>query len=40
LPWAGSADLLAVAQADGFAIFAAGDRSFQAGEIVRFLSLD
>jgi molybdopterin molybdotransferase len=40
LPWAGSADLLAVAQADGFAVFPAGDRTFQAGEIVRFLSLD
>jgi molybdopterin molybdotransferase len=40
LPWAGSADLLAVARADGFAVFPAGDRSFQAGEIVRFLSLD
>jgi molybdopterin molybdotransferase len=40
LPWAGSADLLAVAQADGFAVFPAGDRSFHAGEIVRFLSLD
>jgi molybdopterin molybdotransferase len=40
LPWAGSADLLAVAKADGFAVFPAGDRSFQPGEIVRFVSLD
>ena len=40
LPWAGSADLLAVARADGFAVFPAGDRVFQAGEIVRFLPLD
>jgi molybdopterin molybdotransferase len=39
LNWAGSADLLAVAQADGFAVFPAGDRVFQAGEIVQFLSL-
>jgi molybdopterin molybdotransferase len=40
LNWAGSADLLGVAQADGFAIFPAGDRDFPIGEIVRFLSLD
>jgi molybdopterin molybdotransferase len=39
LKWAGSADLLGVAQADGFAVFPAGDRDFQIGEIVRFLSL-
>jgi molybdopterin molybdotransferase len=40
LSWAGSADLLAVAQAHGFAVFPAGDRTVQAGEIVRFLVLD
>jgi molybdopterin molybdotransferase len=39
LDWAGSADLLTVAQADGFAVFPAGDRVFEAGEIVRFLPL-
>jgi molybdopterin molybdotransferase len=39
LNWAGSADLLGVARADGFAVFPAGDRVFQPGEIVRFLSL-
>ena len=31
LAWAGSADLLAVAQADGFAVFPAGDRAFPGG---------
>jgi molybdopterin molybdotransferase len=35
--WAGSADLLGVAQADGFAMFPAGDRHFRVGEIVPFL---
>jgi molybdopterin molybdotransferase len=40
LDWAGSADLRAVAGADGFAVFPPGDRSFEAGEIVRFLPLD
>jgi molybdopterin molybdotransferase len=39
LDWAGSADLKTVAQADGFAIFAAGDRTYQQGEIVGFLPL-
>jgi molybdopterin molybdotransferase len=37
LPWAGSADLRTVADADCFAIFAAGDREYAAGEIVPFL---
>jgi molybdopterin molybdotransferase len=37
--WAGSADLRTVARADGFAVFPAGDRSYQPGEIVRFLPL-
>jgi len=36
---AGSADLLAMARADGFVALGAGDRVFQAGEIVRFLPL-
>jgi molybdopterin molybdotransferase len=39
LNWVGSADLLGVADAEGFAVFPAGDRVFQAGEIVRFLPL-
>jgi molybdopterin molybdotransferase len=39
LDWAGSADLKTVAQADGFAIFAAGDRTYEKGEIVGFLPL-
>ncbi len=39
LDWAGSADLLGMALADGFAIFPVGDRVFEAGEIVRFLPL-
>lgn len=39
LEWAGSADLRAVARADGFAVFPAGDRAYQPGEIVRFLPL-
>ncbi|SIO14164.1 molybdopterin molybdochelatase [Singulisphaera sp. GP187] len=39
LDWAGSADLRTVAQADGFAVFAAGDRHYQAGEVVEFLHL-
>jgi molybdopterin molybdotransferase len=39
LSWAGSADLLGVTQADGFAAFPAGDRVFAAGEIVPFLPL-
>ncbi|WP_406693427.1 gephyrin-like molybdotransferase Glp [Singulisphaera sp. Ch08] len=39
LDWAGSADLRTVAQADGFAVFPAGDRHYQAGEVVEFLHL-
>jgi molybdopterin molybdotransferase len=39
LDWAGSADLRTVAQADGFAIFPAGDRGYAAGEAVAFLPL-
>jgi molybdopterin molybdotransferase len=39
LDWAGSADLKTVAEADGFAIFAAGERRYQEGEIVGFLPL-
>lgn len=37
LPWHGSADLRAASGADGFAIFAAGDRDYAPGEIVDFL---
>ena len=37
--WAGSADLRAVALADGFAAFPAGDRVFQEGEEIPFLPL-
>ncbi len=40
LDWAGSADLRTVAMADGFAVFPAGDRDFEAGEAVGFLPLD
>jgi molybdopterin molybdotransferase len=39
LDWAGSADLRTVAGADGFAIFPAGDREYQAGEIVGYLPM-
>jgi molybdopterin molybdotransferase len=39
LDWAGSADLLGLARADGFVVLGIGDRVFQAGEIVRFLPL-
>ena len=39
LPWHGSADLLATSGADGFAIFAAGDRDYVPGEIVDFLPM-
>ena len=39
LDWAGSADLRTVALADGFALFPAGDRAYEPGEIVRFLPL-
>ncbi len=37
LDWAGSADLLTVARADGFAAFPAGDRDYEAGDAVGFL---
>jgi molybdopterin molybdotransferase len=39
LDWAGSADLLGIARAEGFAVLGPGERVFQAGEIVRFLPL-
>ena len=39
LNWGGSADLRTVASADGFAVFPAGDRRYEAGEIVQFLPL-
>jgi molybdopterin molybdotransferase len=39
LPWWGSADLRGVSLADGFAIFAPGDRDYGPGEIVDFLPL-
>jgi molybdopterin molybdotransferase len=39
LEWAGSADLCTVASADGFAVFPAGDRDFNPGEIVGFLPM-
>ena len=39
LPWHGSADLRATSAADGFAIFAAGDRDYVPGEIVDFLPM-
>lgn len=39
MTWAGSADLLGVTRADGFAVFPAGERVFPAGEIVTFLPL-
>ncbi|MGC8639368.1 MAG: gephyrin-like molybdotransferase Glp [Isosphaeraceae bacterium] len=39
LDWAGSADLLGIARADGLAIFPEGDRVFPPGEIVPFLPL-
>lgn len=37
LDWAGSADLLTVARADGFAAFPPGDRDYEAGAAVEFL---
>ena len=40
LPWAGSADLRAVAGADGFAIFPEGDRDHPAGSPIQFLRGD
>jgi molybdopterin molybdotransferase len=39
LEWAGSADLRTVAGADGFAIFPAGERSYEPGDVVDFLDL-
>jgi len=39
LPWSGSADLRSAAAADGFAVFAAGDRHYATGEIVDFLPM-
>lgn len=39
MPWAGSSDLYTVSRADGFLRFDAGDRDYQAGEIVDFLPL-
>jgi len=39
LVWSGSADLRAAAAADGFAVFAAGDRDYESGEIVDFLPM-
>jgi molybdopterin molybdotransferase len=39
LDWAGSADLRAAASADGFAVFAAGDRDFAPGEVIDFLPI-
>jgi molybdopterin molybdotransferase len=39
LDWAGSADLCAVASADGFAVFPAGDRDYLPGETVGFLPM-
>ncbi len=38
--WAGSADLRAMALADGFLAFPSGDRDYDAGEAVAFLPLD
>jgi molybdopterin molybdotransferase len=39
LAWSGSADLRAAAAADGFAVFAAGDRDYAPGELVDFLPM-
>jgi molybdopterin molybdotransferase len=39
LRWAGSADLLTVASADGFAVFPAGDRDYAPDDIVGFLPM-
>ncbi|CAN5685971.1 molybdopterin molybdotransferase MoeA [soil metagenome] len=39
LDWAGSPDLRTVAEADGFAAFPAGDRDYEAGDLVGFLQL-
>ncbi|MFI5455851.1 MAG: gephyrin-like molybdotransferase Glp [Isosphaerales bacterium] len=40
LDWSGSADLRTVAQADGFAVFPAGDRDYASGETVGFLPME
>jgi molybdopterin molybdotransferase len=40
LRWSGSADLKTVAEADGFVVFPAGERSYAEGEVVGFLRLD
>lgn len=40
LTWAGSSDLRGAASADGFAIFPAGERMYDEGERIGFLSLD
>ena len=40
LPWAGSADLRALAAADGFALFPAGDHDYQVGDPVEVLPMD
>jgi molybdopterin molybdotransferase len=37
--WAGSADLLTVANADGFAVFEPGDRNYEIGETVGYFPL-
>lgn len=39
LDWAGSADLRTVAEADGFAVFEAGEHAYEPGANVRFLPL-
>ena len=39
LAWSGSADLRTAAEADGFAVFGAGDREYAAGEVVEFLPM-
>ncbi len=39
LNWSGSPDLRTVTRSDGFATFEAGDRDYQAGELVGFLPL-
>ncbi len=39
LPWAGSADLRAIARADGFARFPAGEHVYQPGDSLTFLPL-
>ena len=39
LRWSGSADLLTIASADGFAVFPAGDREYAPDETVGFLAL-